>query len=553
MTDPPPRTPFQRDTALARLADEHFDVLVIGGGITGAGVALDAAARGLHTAMVDRADFASGTSSKSSKLIHGGLRYLQQREFGLVYEALAERQRLLDNAPHLVRLLPFLIPLFGKGGVVNKTVEGAYSTALWLYDLTGGLRIGKRHRRIGRDQIAADFPSLATDRLVAGFLYWDAQADDARVTLTVARTAVLNYGVVAANYAPVVALLKDAGRVVGAQLEDGTEICADVVVNAGGVWADHVRSLDEGPSAHGTLRPAKGIHLSFPATRLPVSTAAVLPVPGDRRTIFVVPWDGFTYAGTTDTDYTGPLDDPQCTSDDVDYVLNALNASLTTALGRQDIVGTWAGLRPLVSAATSERTADLSRRHKVSVSGDGVVTVTGGKFTTYRRMAADTVDEVVRQLGHGARRSPTKHLQLLGAPGTPTLQRPGAAERLGVDDATLAHLVGRYGSEARTVAAMVKADPDLAQPLVPGLPYLRAEAVYAARYEMAHTLDDVLARRTRSLLFGRDASARAATDVAQLIGEELRWSRSRIQKEVDSYRAGVVHARESAGLPEVGD
>jgi glycerol-3-phosphate dehydrogenase len=551
MTDPPPRTPFQRDTALARLADEHFDVLVIGGGITGAGVALDAAARGLHTALVDRADFASGTSSKSSKLIHGGLRYLQQKEFGLVYEALAERQRLLDNAPHLVRPLPFLIPLFGKGGVVNKSVAKAYSTALWLYDLTGGLRIGKRHRRIGRDQIAADFPSLATDRLVAGFLYWDAQADDARVTLTVARTATVNYGVVAANYAPVVGLLKDAGKVIGAQLEDGTEIRAGVVVNAGGVWADHVRSLDEGPSAHGTLRPAKGIHLSFPARRLPVSTAAVLPVPGDRRTIFVVPWDGFTYAGTTDTDYTGALDDPQCTSEDVDYVLNALNASLTTPLSRHDIVGTWAGLRPLVSAATNERTADLSRRHKVSVSDDGVVTVTGGKFTTYRRMAEDTVDEVVRLLGHGARRSPTKHLQLLGAPGTPALQRPGVAERLGVDDATLDHLVSRYGSEARTVAAMIKADPDLSRPLVPGLPYLRAEALYAARYEMAHTLDDVLARRTRSLLFGRDASARAATDVAQLIGEELRWSRSRIQKEVDSYRAGVVHARESAGLPEV--
>ncbi|HSS08563.1 MAG TPA: FAD-dependent oxidoreductase, partial [Acidimicrobiales bacterium] len=254
------RTAFDRDAALARLAEERFDVLVVGGGITGAGVALDAAARGLRTALVEKRDFASGTSSASSKLIHGGLRYLQQREFALVYEALAERQRLLENAPHLVSPLPFLIPLFGKDGVVKRGLAWTYSNALWLYDLTGGLRIGRRHRRVSKKEALTLFPSLNTERLVAGFLYWDAHADDARLTLTVARTAVVSYGAVAANYAPVVAVRKHSttGRVCGVTLEGGTDVAADVIVNAGGVWADDVRSLDEGSSAHGTLRPAKG-------------------------------------------------------------------------------------------------------------------------------------------------------------------------------------------------------------------------------------------------------------------------------------------------------
>src|SRR6516165_1831638 len=246
-----PRTPFDRDAALARLSDQHFDVLIVGGGITGAGVALDAAARGLRTALVERRDFASGTSSASSKLVHGGLRYLQQREFRLVYEALAERQRLLENAPHLVEPLAFLIPLFGKSGVIKKGLAWTYSNALWLYDLTGGWRIGRRHKRISKQEALSLFPSLNADRLVTGFLYWDAHADDARVTLTVARTAVVDYGAVAANYAPATAVLKDptTGRVCGASLADGPDVRADVIVNASGVWADQVRSLDEGPKA----------------------------------------------------------------------------------------------------------------------------------------------------------------------------------------------------------------------------------------------------------------------------------------------------------------
>jgi glycerol-3-phosphate dehydrogenase len=547
-----PRTPFDHHYAHAHLGGEAFDVLVIGGGITGAGVALDASARGLRTALVEKGDFASGTSSESSKLIHGGLRYLQQKEIGLVYEALAERQRLLGNAPHLVSPLPFLIPLFGRNGILNQSIAKTYSSALWLYDLTGGLRIGKRHRRVTREEAIADFPALNTERLVAGFLYWDARADDARVTLTVARTAVLSYGAVAANYSPVVAIEKDpgTGKACGAHLEDGTHIRAATVVNATGVWSDEVRSLDEGATAHGTLRPAKGIHLMFPACRLRTQTAAVLPVPGEHRTIFVVPWGDFTYAGTTDTDYDGPLDNPQCTPDDVAYILNALNAAITEPVTARDIVGTWAGLRPLVRAASSERTADLSRRHRVTVSADGMISITGGKLTTYRRMAVDAVDEVVRQLGRGSKRSSTRHLPLIGAEGTASLREPDAACRLNVAPERLSHLVSRYGSEARTVIAMMEADPDLSRPLVPGLPYVRAEAVYAARYEMAQTLDDVLSRRTRARLLARDASAAAAMDVARLIAPELGWSPARIETEAESYRQSVIEAREAAGLPE---
>jgi glycerol-3-phosphate dehydrogenase len=534
------------------MADEFFDVLVIGGGITGSGVALDAACRGLTVALVDKQDFASGTSSRSSKLIHGGLRYLQQRELRLVYQALAERQHLLDNAPHLVSPLPFLIPIFGRGGAADESLAKAYSTALWMYDATGGVRIGKRHKRMGREEALAHFPGLNAERLVAGFAYWDARADDARVTLAVARTAVVTYGAVAANYAAVTGLAKDrvTGRVSGARLDDGTDIRARVVVNAGGVWADEVRGLDEGRSAYGMLRPAKGIHLMFPGHRLRCDMASVLAVSGDRRSIFVVPWGDCTYVGTTDTAYRGPLDDPQCTAEDVSYLLSAVNAAVTEPVTEADVVGTWAGLRPLVNEAKSDRTADLSRRHRVSCSADGLVTVTGGKFTTYRRMAEDTVDEVVRLLGKGAQRSPTRHVPLLGAEGTEALRMSGAAMRLGVEKSRLNHLVGRYGGEARTVLAMIETHPELGLPLIPGLPYLRAEAAYAVRYEMAKTLDDVLSRRTRALLLARDASAAAAPEVARLIASELGWSATRVSAEVDGYRAAVTRSREAAGLPE---
>jgi glycerol-3-phosphate dehydrogenase len=552
----PPSTPFDRAHALDRLGDEPFDLLVVGGGITGAGVALDAAARGLKTALVERGDFAGGTSSKSSKLVHGGLRYLQQREVRLVYENLAERQRLLHNAPHLVTPMPFLIPLFGSDGVVNRTVSRAYSSALWLYDLTGGLRIGRRHRRIGVEEALAHVPTLRTDRLVAGFIYYDARTDDARLTLTIARTAVLDHGAVVANYAPVTALRKDDGRVCGARLDvDGAEpvdVRASAVVNATGVWADDVRALDEGAHPR-SIRPAKGVHVTVGRDKLPCDIAAVLPVPSDRRSVFVVPWGDDVYVGTTDTDYSGPLDDPRCEAEDVEYVLRAVNSWVTRPLSPADVTGVWAGLRPLLAdhggrRPLRARTADLSRRHQVSVSPSGVVSVTGGKLTTYRKMASDTVDEVVGLLGRGRRRSPTASMPLRGTAGTAELRDDAAAERLGVDQAVVEHLVGRYGGEARTVLAMVRSDPAMGAPLVAGLPYLRAEAVYAARYEMAHTLEDVLSRRTRATLHDQEAAAGAASDVAGLVAPELGWTSAEADRQISAFREAVDGDRAAAEL-----
>jgi glycerol-3-phosphate dehydrogenase len=556
---------FDRASALERLAGEHFDVLVIGGGVTGCGTALDAATRGLKTALVEANDFASGTSSKSSKLVHGGLRYLQQRDYLLVYEALRERQRLLDNAPHLVHPLPFLIPLFGRDGVVSKSLAKAYSAALWLYDVTGGVRIGKRHRRIGATEALAHFPVMRTDRLVASFLYWDAQTDDARLTLALARTAAL-HGAVLANYTPVASIDELDGKVTGARLADGTLVRADVVVNAGGVWSERVARLSPHASNETAvpvrIRPAKGIHLAVPSERLPCDFASVLAVPEDKRSIFVVPWAAdeargvsgamrYTYLGTTDTDYAGPLDDPRCTPEDVEYILDAVNAWTSAGLTADDITGTWAGLRPLISDAHSDRTADLSRRHKVIVSANGLVTVTGGKLTTYRKMAADTVDAAVGLLA-GRRRVPksgTHRLRLVGsdAPrGDANVKE--RARALGVDEAALSHLLGRHGSESRFVLALCDGDPSLTEPLVPGLPYLRAEAVFAARHEMALTLGDVLARRTRAIILDREACAAAAQSVASLVGPILGWDADERARQVDSVLAEVAAERDALAV-----
>jgi glycerol-3-phosphate dehydrogenase len=551
---------FDRADALRRLEDTHFDVVIVGGGITGVGCALDAASRGLRTALVERDDFASGTSSKSSKLIHGGLRYLQQGDVRLVYEALAERQRLRVNAPHLVKVLPFLIPVFSADGVVSRKLARAMGSAMWMYDLTGGLRIGKLHKRISAEEALAHFPTLPADRLMPSYLYYDARADDARLCLTVARTAALHFGAVIVNGAEVTGLDKDdTGRVKGLTVHaDGRtlEVTADAVVNAAGVWSDQVRSLDEPGHVH-TIRPAKGIHITVPWHKVRNDIAAVIPVPGDRRSVFVVPWGDFSFVGTTDTDYEGPLDDPQCTAEDVAYLLRALNGVVTTEITESDIVGTWAGLRPLVAdPEASGRTADLSRRHRVHRSATGVVTITGGKLTTYREMAADTIDEVLRHvLDAGAlervqRHSRTKRVRLHGAEGYEELM--AEADRvspLGGD--VVRHLADRYGVDARTVLAIAEADAALAEPLVPGLPYLRAEAVFAVRYEMARSVDDVLSRRTRARLLARDDSARAATAVAVLIGPLLGWSAADQRRQAGAYEALVTTERNVPHLPEV--
>ena len=538
---------FDRAEALRRLGDDPFDVVVVGGGITGVGTALDAASRGLRTALIERDDFASGTSSKSSKLAHGGLRYLQQGEIRLVYEALAERQRLRHNAPHLVKLLPFLLPIFhGSGGVINKKLARAMGMSMWAYDLTGGARIGKFHERLTADETLAHMPTLPADKIASSYLYYDATVDDARLSLTVARTAAIEFGAVAVNGASLTGIDKDAaGRVSGARvMADGQEITVrcQAIVNAAGVWSDEVRTLDEG-SDPDSIRPAKGIHITVPWDKIRNDIAVVVPVPKDKRAVFVVPWGDLTYIGTTDTDYDGPNDDPPVTREDVDYLLGAMKF---TGITDRDVVGTWAGLRPLVKSASSGRTADLSRRHKVVASPSGVVSVTGGKLTTYREMAADTVDEVVDLLGSRvsgiARGSRTKKLRLRGAEGY---------EALSTDtDPVVAHLANRYGGEARTVIALADSDPSLREPLVAGLPYIRAEAVYAVRHEMARSVDDVLSRRTRARLLARDASAAAADDVAGLIAPLLGLTEAQAAAQASSYRTAIDLERTTAQLPE---
>jgi glycerol-3-phosphate dehydrogenase len=537
-----------RHASIERLGQEHFDVLVVGGGITGAGVALDAAARGLKVALVDQADFAAGTSSKSSKLIHGGLRYLQQGDIALVYEALHERQRLLRNAPHLVRMLPFMIPVLTKDGVVSRKIARALGSALWMYDLTGGWRVGKFHRRLRAKTAHTHMPTMNSDRLAAAYLYFDAEADDARLTLAIVQSAVAR-GAVALNYCGVSALHKNsAGVLTGASVRthegDTFDVSARVVVNATGVWGDALRRMDIGGDSI-TIRPAKGIHITVPWELVQNDIAVVIPVPGDKRSLFVVPQmpnaDGsfrFTYVGTTDTDYRGAVDDPQCTQADIDYCLRALNKALdggtSRTITRDDVVGTWAGLRPLVVASDGQdvkgRTADLSRRHKVITSDSGMVTITGGKLTTYRKMAEHTVDAVLESLKMSAKRCATKRLTL-----------HGATSRNRHD-----HLVSRFGTQAPAIRELIKADASLGAPLIAGLPYLRAEAVYCARNEFAVTLEDVLSRRVRGLLYDRHATAAAARDVARLIAPDLGWDETRIDDEVKRFADVCARENEAA-------
>lgn len=525
--------------------------------MTGTGIAVDAATRGLSVALVEKDDFASGTSSKSSKMVHGGLRYLQQREFRLVYENLRERQRLLENAPHLVHRLPFLIPLFGKDGVVSKTVARSYKVALWLYDLTGGVRIGRRHKEITREQVIEHMPRLDVSHLVAGFLYFDARGDDARVALTLARTAV-DHGAVVANYAPATSFSHDAaGRVTGAIVvprdpDDDTEpieISARVVVNAAGVWADEVAWLEEGRHDV-TISPAKGVHISVPAERLPCDIASVIPVPKDRRSIFVVPWfeSPYVYLGTTDTSYEGSLEDPRCEPDDVAYLLDAVNNLTSADLTTADVTGVWAGLRPLIKPAqgtkVSARTADLSRRHKVETSPEGVVLVTGGKWTTYRQMAEDALNEVARQLP-GVAKCVTRSLPLHASPGKGTIDLPHLSQE------TAAHLVGRYGTDAPAIEELIRSDARLGDRIAEGLPFLAAEVIYAARAEMALTLDDVLSRRTRAHLQDARAAAGAAHEVAAILASELGWSPERTELEVSAYVTRVEQEFTTAGLASI--
>lgn len=582
---------------LDRLRHESFDLVVIGGGASGAGVLLDAASRGLKTALIEKGDFASGTSSKSSKMIHGGLRYIPQHEFRLVYENLSERQRLLDNAPHLVSPLPFLIPLFGSAGLGSRIIGRAYSTTLWIYDLTGGMRIGTHHQRVSATQAVEHFPSLNRANLSGGFIYMDAQADDARLTLSIVRTAALNYNAVAANYVNLQGFLfDDKERIVGVKAassipgseeeadkscfgrhRDSFEIKAKVVVNATGVWADDVRSLDEAKHPE-SLRPAKGVHITVPYSRLECDIAAVIAVHDDKRSIFVVPWpdSDLVYIGTTDTSYHDSLEDPKCLSEDIEYLLNAVNSVSSAKLNRDDITGVWAGLRPLLapnkkSKRVSERTADLSRRHSVKRSEHGLITLTGGKLTTYRQMAEETVDIVQDQLYatkdlgpgstpdstpaplRGRTNCRTKELKLYGAPEhNSDLDQDAASDTAGlgvtVSGELRKHLFHRYGTESTKVLELVSCDPLLLLPLVDGLEYIRAEVVFAVRNEMAQTISDVLDRRTRARLLRARASAKAARTVGEIMAQELGWSDTQTHSRVRAFIDGVSQELMDAGL-----
>ncbi len=536
---------FARDRALEALVEETFDVVVLGAGMTGAGVALDAATRGLSVALIDASDFAAGTSSKSSKMVHGGLRYLQQREFRLVYENLRERQRLLHNAPYLVRPLPFLIPLMATNALAGRALMRGYASALRLYDLSGGWKIGQRHRRISADEALAHLPQLRPDYLQGAFIYMDARGDDARVALTLARSAV-ERGAWAANYVRAVGFARDhVGRVCAVSARDelsgaALSIQTRCVVNATGVWADQILALGDHVDGH-VIVPAKGVHLSVRRERLAADVAAVLSVPGDRRSIFLVPFeDGpYTFIGTTDTAYEGELNDPECEPQDVAYLLKAVNTATSSDLTPDDVTGVWAGLRPLLrprqGERLSERTADLSRRHRVSDLGAGIVQVTGGKWTTYRQMAQDAVDALSPYVGHlGPTR--TKDLSLHGVS---TWRPHGEFET---------HLYQRFGDDARAVLDLIEQDQSLAQRPITGLDYVLGEFVYSAREEMTHSLIDLLTRRTRAHLIDARASLAGASRVAQAVAPVLGWSDAHLEAEVAAYRGLVLKEFAAAGL-----
>ncbi len=527
------------------MAASTYDLVVIGAGMTGAGVALDAASRGLKVALIDAGDVACGTSSKSSKMAHGGLRYLQQREFRLVYENLRERQRLLENAPFLVRPLPFLVPLFGKNGVASRALVKGYGTALRIYDVSGGWRIGHRHKKISREEALRYLPTLNADKLVAGFLYYDARGDDARIALALAKTAALDFDVDVATYVRATNITQERGRVSSVLCHDevsgaAISISSPLVINATGVWADDVFTMVEHTTSK-RITPAKGVHLSVANDRLPADVAAVLNVPGDRRSIFVVPFEEapFTYIGTTDTSYSGSFEEPRCTPEDVAYLLAAVNASTSSQLTTSDVAGVWAGLRPLLAPVAGkrvrERTSDLSRRHQVTDSHDGVVHITGGKWTTYRQMAQDTVD-ALRPYVRNLKSARTKNLRLHGV----SEWRPTTVLE--------SHLYQRFGSDTATILQFIASDPTMGTPLIEGLPYVGAEFLYSARHEMTTSLVDLLTRRTRAHLMDARATHIAAPSIAKVVATELGWDDDETDRQVRTYRTLVECEFVAAGL-----
>lgn len=530
-----------------------FDILIIGGGIVGAGAARDAAMRGLSVALLEQGDLASGTSSRSSKLVHGGLRYLEQGEFSLVFEAVSERRVLMEIAPHLVAPLGFLFPVYKASKVGPFTLN----LGMWLYDGLSLFRSPKIHKNLQPRDVKEEEPALLGDGLRGAQLYYDCATNDARLTLETALDAAA-HGADVRTYTRVVSMLRDAnGRVRGVRARDAhgqaeVDLEAKVVINATGPWTDTVRSADG--SRPKLLRPTKGIHVVVPRERLPLRHAVVCAHPVDKRVLFALPWGDRSYIGTTDTDYEGDPALVAATGADVDYLLGCMAHYFPGAkLGRDDVISTWAGLRPLI--AGDGTASSVSREHEIIVDSDGLITIAGGKLTTYRKMAAELVDRAVAMLRlTGAVDGPladayTARQPLPGAVGWPEDDNAARVEALvksagPVSDATAACLVTTYGTRAVDVASRIKRQPELGEALVDGRPEVLAQVDFAVEKELAKTVTDVLLRRTQLYYRDTDQGLSAAPAVARRMAELLGWDSARQAAEVRAYGEEVARSRQ---------
>jgi glycerol-3-phosphate dehydrogenase len=529
------------------MASEELQVLVVGGGVVGAGVALDAATRGLSVGLVEARDFASGTSSRSSKLIHGGLRYLEQLNFSLVREALTERGLLMQRiAPHLIRPVSFLFPFNHYGW------ERAYlGTGVSIYDALGIARGQVRglplHRQVSRRRALQLAPALRRSALTGGLVYWDAQVDDARYVVDLIRTAT-GYGAQVASRTQVTGFLREGERVTGVHAIDletgaGLDIRAQQVVNATGVWTDEIQAMVGGRGSI-NVRASKGVHIVVPRDRIHSSTGIILRTA--VSVLFVIPWGRHWIIGTTDTDWALSKDHPAASRADIDYVLDQVNRVLAVPLTRDDVEGVYAGLRPLL-AGESDSTSKLSREHTVAHPVPGLVMIAGGKYTTYRLMARDAVDAVGHGLDGKVAPSCTDQIPLAGADGFQALwnSRHAIAKSSGLHVARIEHLLGRYGSLTRELLEMIAADPSLGRPLTGADDYLRVEAVYAVTHEGARHLEDVLTRRTHISIETWDRGLSAAQEVAALMAGPMKWRSRQVSRELDNYRAMIEAERKS--------
>ncbi|CAB4748259.1 MAG: glycerol-3-phosphate dehydrogenase [Actinobacteria bacterium] len=527
--------PDQRDAALKSLATNTFDVLVIGGGVTGVGAALDAASRGLKVALVEASDLASGTSSRSSKLIHGGLRYLEQYDFKLVREALHERELMVSSlAPHLVKPLAFLYPLHEK--VRERTYVGA---GLALYDaLRGFQRALPGHKHISQKKILEIAPSLRPDLVTGAIKYFDAQVDDARHTMMIARTAVRHGAVVATNVR-VESLVREGKRVLGVKARDTESgklitIKATATVMCAGIWSDQLHD-SFGLKAGYNVTMSKGVHIVLPKKAIQSREGIILKTA--KSVLFLIPWSNKWIVGTTDTPYTADPSKPLAEREDIEYIINEANKVLKPKLKIEDVIGVYAGLRPLVANKKDSSTTKLSREHTVDRSAPGFVSIAGGKYTTYRVMGKDVIDLAGIELRRIIPESVTEKLPIVGADGYYALiqQAERIAEESGLSSESVIHLLNRYGSLISEVLQIIEMDPKLAKPLAKDLPYLKAEIYYAASHEGARSVDDVISRRTRLAFEATDSAIEIANDVATLIAPILKWTAKQKKDSISAY------------------